>query len=234
MGLPRSRLIKSKLSDVAPVSAAMSSTPARAIAPFEATIAGVGGPAVFTPAPFNGERTVPLAFSAFAAPRAPVDFGDTTLRDALGAYPADAALQDAPPVPRDRYPSSPSARELVERAAALGPARPSWDSMVLPVDPILDEKRQPRVTERRERFTRMVKFGLAACVAVCVLAIGMSALSGSASASTPSAASAAATLAKTVPSKAVVPVEGLEGTKHAKAVRKAPAVASVSPRTKRR
>ena len=214
MGLPRSRLIKSKLSDVAPVSAAIS------------------GPAVFAPAPFNGERTVPLAFSAFAAPRAPADLGDTTLRDALGAYPADATLQDAPPVSRDLYPSSPSARELVERAAALGLARPSWDSMVLPVDPILDEKRQPRVTERRERFTRMVKVGLAACVAVCVLAIGVSALSGPASASTPSAASAAAALDKTVPSKAVVPVEGLEGTKHAKAVRKAPAVAS--PRTRRR
>jgi hypothetical protein len=232
VGLPRSKLIKSKLSDVAPAPAVASPTPALGLAPFDATIAGLGAPVSFTPAPFNGERTVPLAFSAFAAPRAPVDLGDTTLRDAVGAYP-ETTHHDAPPVSRDLYPSSPSARELVERAAALGPVRSTWDSMVLPADPILDEKQQPYVAERRERFTRMVKFGLAACVGVCALAVGISALSGSASASTGAATSAAA-LGNTVPSKGIIPVEALEATKHGKAVRKAPAVAIAGARTKRR
>ena len=70
---------------------------------------------------------------------------------------------------------------------------------------------------------------LGACVAVCALALGVSALSGDASAvhtRTP-----LATVGKTVASKGVVPVEPLDGTKHGKAVRQfAPSVTTAAIR----
>jgi len=121
--------------------------------------------------------------------------------------------------PRAPLPSAPSANELVERATAMGPMRMTWESIVLPSDPVLDEKRQPHVAERRARLTRVVKVALGACLGLCVLALGVSAISGGNS-SSPSAASAA--IGKAVPSKGVVPVEKLDGTKHAKARRVAP------------
>lgn len=120
---------------------------------------------------------------------------------------------------RGSYPSAPSTTELLERAAALGPARMTWESIVLPADPILDEKRQPHVAERRARLTRFVKLGLGACLAMCVVAVGATALSGSGE-STSAKTAASATVGKTVASKGVVPVERLEVTKHAKAVRR--------------
>lgn len=139
--------------------------------------------------------------------------------------------------PRGPYVSAPSASELLERAAAMGPARMTWESIVLVADPILSEKRQPHVAERRERLTRVVKYALGACVAVCVLALGVSALSGdSTSSSTASAAAAPTSVGKTVASKGVVPVEPLDGTKHGKAMRRAaPAVTTAAiVRSKRR
>ena len=185
MGLPRSNLVKSKLSP----------------------------------------STGPLPFEAFTAP-APVAVGESTLREPLfageGAGDVEMAPSPAPPPPRAPYPSAISTSELLERAAALGPGRMTWESIVLPADPILDEKRQPHVAERRERFTRMVKVGLGACLAVCVVALGVSALSGEASAATPSApAAAAALLGNTIPAQSIVPVEKLDGTRHAKATRRA-------------
>jgi hypothetical protein len=127
---------------------------------------------------------------------------------------------------RAAYPSSPSANELLERAAALGPARMTWESIVLPADPILDEKRQPRVAERRARLTRVVKIALGGCLAVCVLALGVSALSGDASAAP---AATAAAVGKTVPSKGIVPVEPMDGSKRVKAPRRtAPAVTTAA------
>ena len=117
---------------------------------------------------------------------------------------------------RDPYTSSPSADELVERAASLGPARMTWESIALPSDPVLEEKQRPHVAERRARLTRVVKIALGACVGLCVLALGVSALSGDSSAS-PSAGSAS--IGKTVPSKGFVPIETIDGTKRGKAVR---------------
>ena len=139
--------------------------------------------------------------------------------------------QRAPETQRDA-----TTNELLERAAAMGPARRTWESIVLTADPILSEKRLPHVAERRERLTRIVKMTLGACVAVCAIALGvtvLSALSGDASASTHAAAAA---LGKTVASKGVVPVEPLDGTKHGKAARRvAPSVTTAAiVRPKRR
>ncbi|CAN5911559.1 hypothetical protein BH11MYX4_BH11MYX4_48330 [soil metagenome] len=199
MGLPRSNLVKSKLS------------------------------------PATGA----LPFGAFTAP-APVAIGESTLREPLFAGEGEGAVEvdvDMAPVARAPYPSAISTSELLERAAALGPARTTWESIVLPADPILDEKRQPHVAERRERFTRMVKIGLGACLAVCVVALGVSALSGEASASTAGTpTTAAAVLANTVPAQSIVPVEKLDGTRHAKAPRRTTPIAATAAvvRPKRR
>jgi hypothetical protein len=142
-----------------------------------------------------------------------------TQRDAVSAFTGSEPV-------RGPYASSPSATELLERAAAMGPARMTWESIVLVSDPILSEKRQPHVAERRERLTRVVKMTLGACVAVCALALGVSALSGDASAKTTAAATS---LGKTVASKGIVPVERLDGTKHGKAARRvAPAVTTAA------
>jgi hypothetical protein len=142
-----------------------------------------------------------------------------TQRDVVPAFGASGPV-------RGPYASSPSANELLERAAAMGPARMTWESIVLVADPILDEKRQPHVAERRERLTRVVKMTLGACVAVCALAVGVSALSGD---SSPKAAAVTASIGKTVASKGVVPVEPLDGTKHGKAVhRVVPAVTTAA------
>ncbi|HSO33389.1 MAG TPA: hypothetical protein VLT33_12735 [Labilithrix sp.] len=176
-----------------------------------------------------------LPFGAFTAP-APVAIGESTLREPL--FAGDGAVDvDMAPVARAPYPSAISTSELLERAAALGPARTTWESIVLPADPILDEKRQPHVAERRERFTRMVKIGLGACLAVCVVALGVSALSGEASASTAGTPIAAAAVGgNTVPAQSIVPVEKLDGTRHAKAARRTTPVAATAAvvRPKRR
>jgi hypothetical protein len=162
-----------------------------------------------------------------------------TYRDATGPVAPHAAAPAAPVEPmRGQYASSPSANELLERAAALGPARMTWESIVLPSDPILHEKRTPHVMERRARLTRVVKITLAACLGVCVLALGVSAISGDSSDSHGSSATATASTAvgKTVASKGIVPVEPLDGTKHGKAARRvAPAVTTAAiVRNKRR
>lgn len=120
--------------------------------------------------------------------------------------------------PRPAFDSAPSTSDLLERAAALGPARMTWESIVLPNDPILHEKSTPHVAERRARLTRIVKGALGACVAVCVLALGVSAVSSATSAPDPRQASASTTApSKTIPSKVVVPVESLSIVKHGKA-----------------
>lgn len=246
MGLPRSNLIKSKSSGVAPFVAPIPAPAPVAPSPFEAanTLQAVPAPFSFAPvsnaSPFT--TTAPLPFGAFVAPLPPSSggVGDSTMREALHTNPDGIDVEVSPvsrplsPGPaRAPYPSSISANELLERAAAMGPARMTWESIVLRADPVLDEKRQPHVAERRERFTRMVKIGLGACLAVCVVAIGVSAVSGDASSSSASASSSSL---RTVPAKAVVPIEALEGTKHGKAARRvtAPAAAVAIVRPKRR
>lgn len=210
--------------------------------------------AVGAPLPLPPGVPVPPSFvggPAFAV--APV-FAETPARESFDtkadSVEIEVESQRAPETSRDPQPigaeasaepmrapyeSALSSNELLERAhaAALGPARMTWESIVIP-DPILDEKRQPHVAERRARLTRVVKYTLGACLGVCVLALGVSALSGDSSSSPVPVASAS--VGKTVPSKGIVPVEPLDGTKHAKAVRRsAPAVTTAAiVRTKHR
>ncbi|AKV01917.1 hypothetical protein AKJ09_08580 [Labilithrix luteola] len=108
--------------------------------------------------------------------------------------------------------SAPSTKTLLERAAALGPARLTFASMVMS-DPVLLEKGTPQVAERRARLTRIVKATLGACVGVCVLALGISVFSGE-----PSAAASSSASVKT-PAKTVVSVERLSLASHGRAVK---------------
>ena len=175
----------------------------------------------------------PLPFEAFTA-HAPLAIGESTLREPLPVMSESGAVDvDLSPPSRLPYPSASaiSTHELLERAASLGPGRMTWASIVLPADPILDEKRQPHVAERRERFTRMVKVGLGACLAVCVVALGVSALSGEASAATPATVAEAR---NTVPAQSVVPIEKLGGPRFAKASRRAATASAPFVRAKRR
>lgn len=134
--------------------------------------------------------------------------------------PAFAATEPCAVPVRLPYPSAVSTNELLERAAAMGPARMTWESIALEADPVLSEKRQPHVAERRQRLTRVVKMTLGACVAVCALALGVSALSAlSGNSSAAAQTEPGPAVGKTVASKGVVPVEPLDGTKHGKAVR---------------
>ena len=158
--------------------------------------------------------------------------------DSVDVIAEPEAVMAPPPPPRAArltYASAPSSSELVERAAALGPARMTWESIVLPTDPILDEKRQPHVAERRARLTRVVKATFGACVAVCVLALGVSVLSGDPASSSSSAAASGTSTATKLVASGVVPVEGLANAKRTKARRAAPMVATAAMvRTKRR
>jgi hypothetical protein len=112
-------------------------------------------------------------------------------------------------------PQAPSTSDLLERAARLGPARPTFESIVLPNDPILLEKMQPAAAQRRARFRKVVKATLGACLALCVLAIGASALSPSEASASQSASTVSA---RTAPARPVVSVEKLDEMKRGKAV----------------
>jgi len=181
--------------------------------------------------PFAIATTVPQ-MSPFEAS---ADAAPATLREPPhGEISIDVAVElDAPPA-RSPFTSAPSTKELLQRAAELGPPRMTWASIVLTSDPVLDEKRQPHVAERRARLTRVVKGALAACVALCVLAVGVNVASGGSDAH--AASSSSPSVARTVPAKAIVPVERLDGAAHAKAVRRAaaPPTAIATVRPKRR
>ncbi len=114
----------------------------------------------------------------------------------------------------DLEPPAPSRQEILQRAADQSSARMTWESVVVQPDPVLGEKMQPHVAERRARFRKLVKAALGSCVACCLLAVIVSAVSE------PSGAGhAAATGAiKTAPAVAVVPVERLEHPARSKAV----------------
>jgi hypothetical protein len=105
--------------------------------------------------------------------------------------------------------NAPSREDLLQRAAARGAARLTWESIVLaPTDPILGEKMLPRVAQRRARFRTFVKVALGACVAFCVVATGASAMSSGSPAQSVTATATA--LTKTAPATGIVPVEKLE------------------------
>jgi hypothetical protein len=252
VGLPRSSLIKSKPAD-GTVVATPCALPKPPGAPVVRAVPRPGPAARFAPSlnpfatPTVGHRVVgpgrvpAVAAPVLAVPVAEPSAAHETFRTKADTIEVDVAVEgpgDGDAVPacdtRGPYASAPSATELVERAVARGPARMTWESIVLPADPILDEKRKPHVAERRARFTRVVKIAVGACVGMCVLALGVSALAGDAS---PSSVPAATSLGKTVPSRGIVPIEPLESTTHAKARRRtAPVVttAAVARGKKRR
>lgn len=132
--------------------------------------------------------------------------------EAAASGSVDVVFEQAPE-------AGPSKQALLERAARLGPARPTLESILLPNDPILGQKLEPRVAERRMRLTRIVKGALGACVAVCVAALVATALSGEASAAPGPRDKAAARAA--APTTRVADVEALSGGVRAKAATKA-------------
>lgn len=112
---------------------------------------------------------------------------------------------------------APSTRDLLERAARLGPPRPTFASIVLPNDPILAEKMQPHAAQRRAKLTKVVKATLGACLAVCVAALVATALSGGeASAASSEAAEIGA---RTAPATRIVSIEKLDDARRAKAAK---------------
>jgi hypothetical protein len=207
VGLPRSSLVKSKSSEAAGVAHV-------AKAPIVAPVARLESPVA---------PPVPAPVLVVASPaEAPARESFHTKADSIEVkVESERAPAIAPQAARPAYESLqlPSSSELVERAVALGPPRMTWASIVNPIDPSLDEKRQPHVAERRARLTRVVKVTLGACLALCIVALGVSALSGGESSTTPHS-SAESAFGKTVASKAVVPLEPREGGKRAKAVRR--------------
>jgi hypothetical protein len=138
--------------------------------------------------------------------------------DALATTFPDLSLSPPGPVEMSTIPlatsdmTGPTPEALLQRAASLPPRR-SWESIVMaPTDPVLSEKLEPRVAERRARFRRMVKGMLGACVGLCIVALAVTALSGG---ETPSAS--AATSAPSVAATAITPVERMDGAKRGKA-----------------
>ncbi len=163
---------------------------------------------VSTPPPASGVRALEVATTfpqlpAFAAP-APSASVDVVVD------PFEVTSSDAQPD------HAPSTHDLLERAARLGPARPTFESIVLPNDPVLAEKMQPHAAQRRARFRKIVKATIGGCVALCVAAIAASALSGGdASAATATQGSA---IARTAPATRVVSIEKLDEARRGRAV----------------
>ncbi|MDF2692790.1 MAG: hypothetical protein K0S65_1173 [Labilithrix sp.] len=167
-----------------------------------------------TQSSFAVATTLP-ALSPFAAP-APSGAVDVIVDMQMSAD--DATQEDA----------APSRQDLLQRAAELGPARLTWESIVLhSTDPILGEKMLPRVAERRARFRKIVKGALGACVAFCLVAIAASALS-----STDSAPAKSTVALKTAPATRIVPVEKLEVPGLTKAPSKVTAAVRPTPAPK--
>jgi len=134
--------------------------------------------------------------------------------------------------------SAPSRQDLLQRAAELGPFRMTWESIVVPSDPILSKKMEPTVVERRARFRKVVKAALGGCVAFCLAALVATAFSSSDTSSSSKASASTSIVAKTAPAMGVVPVEKLETPKLQKAKREtsrdATATVRHTPKKKRR
>jgi hypothetical protein len=98
---------------------------------------------------------------------------------------------------------APSREELLKRAAQRSSARLTWESIILPSDPILGEKMQPRVAERRARFRKVI----GVCAALCVIATGATVLATN---NPIQAGSETMAATKTAPATGVVTVEKLD------------------------
>ncbi len=133
--------------------------------------------------------------------------------------PTELEIQAPTPIATSDM-TGPTPQALLERAAELGPARLSWESIVLPNDPVLRAKSEPEVAERRARLRRVVKGTLGVCGGMCLIALVVSIVSGG-----PETANAAtaASVANTVPAKAEVPVTKRDGATRTKAAAVAPA-----------
>ena len=110
--------------------------------------------------------------------------------------------------------TGPTPSDLLARAAELGPARPSMDSIVLPNDPILQAKSQPEIAARRAKLRRVVKGLVGACGVMCIAALIVTIVSGS-----PETANAAtnAMMSANAPLPSAVPVETISGAARPKA-----------------
>jgi hypothetical protein len=147
---------------------------------------------------------LPLLASAFRGPRGDEPSIEVEIEDAV--RPPNATLVDA----------GPSKDALLERAASLGPVRGTWESFLVPNDPILGAKMQPRVAERRARLRRVVKATLGVCGALCVVSLIASAFGGG---NVAEASSAHVAEARSTPATAVTTVEKIDEVKRVKAAR---------------
>lgn len=195
--------------------------------PFNASPSSVPEPAASGIRSLEVATTFPQLENPFLTTPAAAASGsvDVTMEDALMDTQADISpvgLLD---------PHAPSTSDLLERAARLGPARPTFESIVLPNDPILLEKMQPAAAQRRARFRKVVKATLGACLALCVIALGASALSPSeASASEPSSKVSA----RTAPARPLVTIEKLDDATRSKAVTSHAVTAAVKAKKSKR
>lgn len=197
VGLPRSNLVKPKSTAVS------APAPSAVPVPEPSGIRSLEVAATFPQIdnPFAVDRPMPVQAASGSV--------DVMVEDSLADTHSDA------PVALDAH--APSTHDLLARAARLGPARPTLESIVLPNDPILLEKMQPAAAQRRARFRKVVKATLGACLAVCVAAIGASALSPS-EASASQSSSGSSTVARTAPAHPLVTIEKLDDAKRGKAV----------------
>jgi hypothetical protein len=166
---------------------------------------------------------------------------DTEIGEPPNAFSLTPAIHPPPPAFREpalsfvEPPASEQRAALLERAARLGPLRMTWESIVLPSDPILGEKMQPRVAERRARFRKVVTVALGACLALCVTAIGATGVRAIAGGSSDATGSTSASTGRTAPATAFVPVEKIDSVKRGRAhVRAAAFIPPAAPKGKRR
>jgi hypothetical protein len=218
VGLPRSSLVKKPFP--APAGTCAPTVPRPTPTPLEVAATC---PAIVPPTETEAKQVV--AAVAKPEPPKPVSLDDI-----------DVMVADDMRIPFESIPdAAPSKEALLERAAALGPVRMTWASILPTSDPILEAKQKPVIAERRARLTKVVKGTLGACAALCVLAVVVSIFSAGESSASAATSSAAAAF-KTAPAQRVVAVEQLAGARRGKAaVPAAPRVTTAAfVRAKRR
>ncbi|MBX3231051.1 MAG: hypothetical protein KIT84_36940 [Labilithrix sp.] len=166
--------------------------------------------------PVEKSSTLPLNAPIAPVPPPPA----TTSVDLVAAD--DATTED----------HAPSRQSLLMRAAELGPQRLTLDNiMMAPTDPILAQKIQPRVAERRARFRTVVKVALGVCAGLCLIGTAATALSSSG----PAPATKSVSTHSVVPAAAIVPKEPLELPTVTKAAKiEKPAAVAPAPRRRAR
>ncbi len=112
-----------------------------------------------------------LPRSKLVKSKLPATAADSALPAPLALVPAmpEPVVAGAPPDPAA---DGPSARSLLERAARLGPPRPTLESIPLPRDPILGAKMLPEIVARRAKLALITKATVGACLLLCLAALG--------------------------------------------------------------